>query len=140
MKTMMKLAGAFALMLTGTTLAHAGLDCSGPRGGWRVQTSDSWTGSDKLTHMAVSAPFGALGADVMRDTNHPVIYGTLLGTALGFAKEVFDGTCRSSGFSYKDLAADAVGSLIGASLTHWAIMYQRNQHGMTVGLRYSTDF
>jgi putative lipoprotein len=140
MKTMLKRAGVFVLMVTGSSVAHAAFDCSGSHGGWRVQTADSWTGSDKLEHMGVSAPFGALGAYVTRDTDHPVIYGTLLGATPGLAKEIIDGTCRSDGFSYKDLTADVVGSLIGASLTHWAIMYQRDQHSTTVGLRYSTVF
>ncbi|BAN21877.1 hypothetical protein [Caballeronia insecticola] len=136
----MKQMGALALTMTASSLAHAGLDCSGSHGGWRMQTSDDWTGSDKLVHLAASAPFGALGAYLTRDTAHPVIYGTLIGTAPGFAKEVLDGTCRTDGFSYKDLAADALGALIGASVTHWAIMYQRNAHSMTVGLRYSNTF
>jgi putative lipoprotein len=140
MKTMMKRAGVFALMVTGTSLAHAGLDCSGSRGGWRVQTNDSWTGSDKLAHLGVSAPFGALGAYLTRDTDHPVIYGALIGTTPGLAKEIFDGTCRSDGFSYKDLAADTLGAFVGASLTHWAVLYQRDAHSMTLGVRYSSRF
>ncbi|SAL25826.1 lipoprotein [Caballeronia peredens] len=136
----MKQMGALALTMTASSIAHAGLDCSGSHGGWRMQTSDDWTGSDKLVHLVASAPFGALGAYLTRDTEHPVIYGTLIGTAPGFAKEILDGTCRTDGFSYKDLAADALGALIGASLTHWAIMYQRNAHSMTIGLKYSSRF
>lgn len=136
----MKQAGALALTLTASSLAHAGLDCGGSRGGWRMQTSDSWTGSDKLAHMAVSAPFGALGGYLTRDSEHPIVYGTLIGTGPGLVKEIVDGTCRTDGFSYKDLAADALGAWIGASVTHWAITYQRSPHGMTVRLSYRDRF
>ncbi len=120
MKFTGKQAGALALTMTACTVAHAGFDCSGSRGGWRVQTSDNWTGTDKLEHFAASAPFGAFGAYLTRDTGHPVIYGTLIGSTPGLVKEVIDGTCRSDGFSYKkDLTADVLGSLVGTSLTHW---------------------
>ncbi|WP_109483398.1 hypothetical protein [Paraburkholderia sp. C35] len=132
--------GALALMLAASTAAHAGFDCSGSHGGWRLQTSDSWTGTDKLEHFAVSAPFGALGAYLMRDTEHPIVYGTLIGTLPGFAKEMIDGTCRTDGFSYKDLAADTLGALTGAALTHWMITYNRTPHGTTIGLAYRNRF
>lgn len=140
MKKAMKQAGLLALLTAACSIAHANWDCSGSRSGWRVQTSDSWTGSDKLEHFAVSAPFGALGAYLTRDTLHPVVYGTLIGTVPGFAKEMLDGTCNTSGFSYKDLAADALGALVGASLTHWAIMYHRDARNTTVGLIYNDRF
>ena len=82
MTTTIRHASVLALLLAASSAAHAGLDCSGSRGGWRVQSSDSWTGGDKLTHFAVSAPFGALGAYLARDTQHPVVYGTLIGTVV----------------------------------------------------------
>lgn len=85
-------------------------------------------------------PFGALGAYMTRDTQHPIVYGTLIGTLPGLAKEVIDGTCSTDGFSYKDLAADALGSLTGAALTHWAILYRRNAHSTTIGLAYRNSF
>ena len=140
MTTTIRQAGALALMLAASSAAHAGFDCSGSHGGWRMQSSDSWTGTDKLKHFAVSAPFGALGAYLTRDTDHPIVYGTLLGTVPGLAKEVIDGTCSTDGFSYKDLAADALGALTGAALAHWAITFHRNAHGATVGLAYSNRF
>jgi len=129
-----------ALALAASTAAHAGFDCSGTHSGWRVQNSDSWTGTDKLAHFAVSAPFGALGAYITRDTAHPVIYGALLGTVPGLVKETIDGTCTTDGFSYKDLTADAVGALTGALLANWAITYNRNARGTTIGLAYHNHF
>src|ERR1700742_4015647 len=97
---------SLAIMLAASAAAHADVDCDGGRGGYRLQTSDGWFQSDKLEHFAVSAPFGALGAYLTRDTEHPVIYGTLIGAIPGLIKEGIDGTCRTGGFSYKDLAAD----------------------------------
>jgi putative lipoprotein len=132
--------GVLAVLLGGTPVAHASFDCSTSHGGWRVTSSDSWTGSDKIEHFAVSAPLGALGGYLARDTAHPVIYGTLLGTVPGLAKEVVDGTCRSDGFSYKDLTADLLGALVGASFAHWAITYQRDARNTTMGVRYSSTF
>lgn len=133
-------AAVLVMALAASTAAHAGFDCSQSRSGWRVQNSDSWTGTDKLEHFAVSAPFGALGAYLMRDTEHPVIYGTLIGTVPGLMKETFDGTCPTDGFSYKDLTADAVGALTGALLSNWAITWSRSAHGTTIGLAYHNRF
>jgi putative lipoprotein len=129
-----------ATMLTVSAAAHADIDCNGGRGGYRMQTSDSWFHSDKLKHFAVSAPFGALGAYLTRDTEHPVIYGTLIGTIPGLIKEGIDGTCRGGGFSYKDLIADVAGALTGALLTNWAITYSRDGRSRTVAISYSRRF
>lgn len=130
----------FALIMVTSTAVQAGVDCSGSRGGFRLQTSDSWFGADKLEHFAVSAPFGALGAYLARDSEHPVVYGTLIGTVPGFLKEILDGTCRSSGFSYKDLTSDVAGALTGALLGNWAISYSRDARGQTIGIAYHTRF
>ncbi|MEM5314236.1 hypothetical protein [Paraburkholderia sp. JHI869] len=129
-----------ALVVATSTAVQAGVDCNSSRGGFRFQTSDSWFGEDKLKHFAVSSPFGALGAYLMRDTEHPVLYGTLIGVAPGFLKEMIDGTCRSSGFSYKDLTADVAGALTGALLGNWAISYSRDARGQTVHIAYHTRF
>lgn len=129
-----------ALLITASAAAHAGFDCSGSHGGFRMQTSDSWVGTDKLEHFGVSAPFGALGGWLMRDTAHPAIYGALLGTVPGLVKETIDGTCRTDGFSYKDLFADAVGAFSGAWLAHWAITWSSSVRGKTIGVRYDDTF
>lgn len=132
-----RLCAAALLMVSAT--AHADLQCSGSRGGFRFE-SDSWVGTDKLEHFAVSAPFGALGGWLTRDTDHPVVYGTLMGTVPGFALQVLDGTCPTGGFSYKDLFADALGALTGAWLSHWAVTYSREPRGRTIGLQYDNTF
>lgn len=119
--------------------AHADLECSATRSGFRLE-SDSWTGTDKLEHFGVSVPFGAAGGWLTRDTDHPVIYGTLIGTVPGLALQILDGTCPTGGFSYKDLFADALGALTGAWLAHWAVTYARGSHSQTFGLRYDNVF
>jgi uncharacterized protein YfiM (DUF2279 family) len=96
----------------GRVSAHADLTCSTARSGFRVE-SDSWVGTDKLEHFAVSAPFGAFGGWLTRDTDHPVIYGTLIGTVPELGLQLLDGTCPTGGFSYNDLFAGALGALTG---------------------------
>jgi len=128
-----------ALLIILSASAHADLECSTTRSGFRFE-SDSWVGSDKLEHFAVSVPLGAAGGWLMRDTDHPVVYGTLIGTVPGLALQVLNGTCPTGGFSYKDLFADALGALTGAWLAHWAVTYSRDSHSRTFGLRYDNAF
>ena len=130
---------SIVLLIICSTSARAGLDCSTTRSGFRFE-SDSWTGTDKLEHFAVSVPFGAAGGWLMRETDHPVVYGTLIGTVPGLALQILNGTCPTAGFSYKDLFADALGSLAGAWLTHWAVSWSRDSHSRTIGLRYNNVF
>ena len=50
------------MLLSASSTVYAGFDCSGGRGGFRMQTDDAWFGDDKLKHFGVSVPFGGLGA------------------------------------------------------------------------------
>jgi putative lipoprotein len=130
-----------AMLLATSPAANAGFDCNTSHGGFRLQTSDAWFGADKAEHFGVSLPFGSIGAYLARDSEHPVIYGTLIGSVPGLIKEGIDGTCRSDGFSYKDLTADVVGAFMGAVLAGWAITYERNNaHSRTIGIAYTTRF
>lgn len=86
---------AALMLLPASAAAYADFDCSGGRGGFRMQTNDAWFGRDKLKH------FGGLGAWLARDTEHPVIHGALIDTLPGLIKEGIDGTCRNDGFSYR---------------------------------------
>ena len=128
-----------ALLIMASGAAHADLTCDGSYGGFRFE-HDSWTGTDKLEHFAVSVPFGALGGWITRDTDHPVIYGTLIGTVPGLMLQTLNGFCSTGGFSYKDLTANALGALTGAWLAHWAITYSRDSLSRTVGVRYDNVF
>lgn len=128
-----------AVLLVISVCAHADLQCSDTRGGFRFE-SDSWTGTDKLEHFGVSVPFGAIGGRLTRDTDHPVVYGTLIGTVPGLALQILDGTCPNGGFSYKDLFADTLGALTGAWLAHWAVTYWHDSRSKTIGLQYNDTF
>jgi putative lipoprotein len=130
-----------ALALALSSGVHAAIDdCHTSRGGFRTTVNGSWTSSGSLEEFSLSVPFGALGGWLMRDTAHPVVYGTLIGSVPGFAKQVFDGTCRGDAFKYKDFASGVVGALTGALLTHWVIDYNRGPHGTTVGVNYKNAF
>lgn len=99
---------------------------------------DSWSGKDKLQHFGLSIPLGMLGTHMARNSSNPVLYGTLIGTAPGLVKELLDARCQGSGFSYKDLTADVLGSLSGAYLGNMYITYQnKGEKQLTVGYRTS---
>ena len=75
---------------------------------------------DKQKHMAISVPFGAMGGLICSEkkswelTRWQVIAcGTFLGMIPGLIKEAKD-EANYGGWSNKDLAADAIGSFIGA--------------------------
>lgn len=73
--------------------------------------ADSWTTPDKPKHVAVSAAMASAGVAVGL-TERQAFAASL---AVGFAKEVHDATRRGgTGFSTKDLAADALGAYLGA--------------------------
>jgi putative lipoprotein len=130
-----------ALALALSSGAHAAIDdCHTDHAGFRTTMSGNWFDTGGLESFGLSVPLGAAGTWFMRDTDHPVVYGTLIGSVPGFAKQVFDGTCRSDAFKYKEVVASAIGALTGAWLTHWAIDYSRDRRGTTVGLDYTKPF
>lgn len=116
-------AAAFALVLHGTAHADSGLHAS--------PSSESWTGTDKRIHFAVSFVAGVAAANAL--PNEPV---KAFGYAMipGTIKEVLDAS--GSGFSYKDMAADALGAALGVAGTHWLI---KRANGTTV-VAYHTAF
>lgn len=137
LKHSLGLALAFGLSCS----AHAAIDdCHTGRGGFRTTMVGSWTQTGSLEEFGLSVPIGAFGGWLMRDTAHPVIYGTLIGSVPGIAKQVFDGTCRGDAFKYKEVVAGVVGALTGAWFTHWAVDYNRGPHGTTVGINYKDSF
>ena len=89
---------AFALMTLCTT-AHA----------------DDWTGPDKVKHFGVSFALGA-GAQMILPEDKPVA-AFAMAMMPGLAKELSDSRKGGSGFSVKDLAADAAGAALGVYVT-----------------------
>jgi putative lipoprotein len=71
--------------------------------------ADSFTTPDKAAHLAGSAMLGAV-ATIITDNDQAAF---ALALAPGFAKEVYDSRRGGTGFSWRDLAADALGAYIG---------------------------
>ncbi|ACG60362.1 gp40 putative lipoprotein [Iodobacter phage PhiPLPE] len=79
--------------------------------------ADDWTGDDKNKHFSGSAALGVAASLAFKDSEHPVIYPFAAVLAIGLAKEIRDEVAPAgSGFSYKDLAADALGAALGVSI------------------------
>ena len=79
--------------------------------------SDSWTGQDKVKHFGVSAPMGLLGAKFAgptASTAERVMYGALIGSLPGIAKELTDLRTPGATPSMKDMAFNVAGAAIGA--------------------------
>lgn len=86
-----------------------------------VTGGDNWFGRDKFKHFFASAyltGFGAaLGQQVFdRDKQTGSRYGAIFGISMGLGKEMVDRYGRHQIFSWKDLAADALGVLFGLFL------------------------
>jgi putative lipoprotein len=96
-----------------------------------AQAQDKWNGPDKAMHLGVSFVLGFAAGNQWPD-NKPLAFGVAM--IPGVLKEVSDrGT---TGFSGKDLVADAVGAALGVYTAHWLIT--RSQ-GKTV-VAYRADF
>lgn len=84
-----------------------------------VPTTDHWNGEDKVLHCALSITMAATATVSfnLAGLDSPALLGFAASMAVGVAKELKDAFTESgSGFSYKDLAADAVGSALGISV------------------------
>ena len=81
---------------------------------WAAAASaqDRWAGADKPKHVAVSAFSAVVVESLFAQTLHPV---ERFGLAMlpGVAKELADMRRGGSGFSSKDLVADAIGVASG---------------------------
>ena len=71
---------------------------------------DNWNGPDKKLHFAVSAVLGLAAVSQWPD-NKPKAFAIAM--IPGFLKEVSDAQSGGSGFSRKDLVADALGAAFG---------------------------
>lgn len=93
--------------------------------------ADEWTGSDKTLHLGVSFVVG-FAAGNQWPNNKPLAFGVAM--IPGVLKEISDR--KTTGFSGKDLVADAVGAALGVYTAHWILT--RNQ-GKTI-VAYQTEF
>ena len=78
--------------------------------------ADEWHGKDKQLHLVGGAAIAAAVTAGTRNEWH----GFLAGTASGLLKEVYDSTGRGH-VSAKDAAVTALGALLGAKFTGWAL-------------------
>ena len=89
--------------------------------------ADEWTGDDKNKHFVGSAALGVVASVAFKDSDHPVLYPMAAVLAVGLAKEIRDEVAPAgSGFSYKDLAADALGAALGVAVGNGVIYVTRN--------------
>ena len=95
--------------------------------------ADSWRGEDKAMHLGVSYVMGF--AAINQWPNEPA---KAFGVAMipGVLKEVLDAQKGGTGFSGKDLVADAIGAALGVATGHWLISKQ----GDKVVVSYRTTF
>ncbi len=99
-------------------------------------SNESWTGGDKTKHFAVSAALGAGSYALTEETEHPFLYAVGLAMVPGVAKEVYDARSGGTGFSHKDLAADLLGAVVGASIGNAIVSF----NGENVSLSYTGHF
>lgn len=94
-------------------------------------SADEWTGEDKKQHFIGSAAMAAVASVAFKDSDHPVLYPFAASLSVGLAKELLDSTGGGSGFSYKDLAADALGAALGVAVGNGVIYATRNTINFT---------
>jgi uncharacterized protein YfiM (DUF2279 family) len=82
-----------------------------------ASAADDWNGSDKAQHFALSAVFGTLSA--MHFENKLTAFGVAM--LPGLLKEMHDDSQAGNQFSGKDLAADALGAVVGVHFGHWIV-------------------
>lgn len=103
-------------------------------------SSPSYAENNEALHIAVSAATGYAAETFIHnkvDTNaERIIYGTLLGTAPGLAKELIDDE-----FSERDMAANLVGAFIGSYIgtrlnRNLTVNVQKQNDGYMLGFVY----
>ncbi len=79
-----------------------------------IDDSNDWLQMDKFGHVMSSYFVGRLGADVLNwsgvSKKNQLIYGSTLGFTFLTAVEIFDGYSKEWGFSWSDIASNAVGT------------------------------
>jgi putative lipoprotein len=102
----------------------------------------SFAEDNEALHFGLSAIFGAAGESFVHyhtqsGTAERIVYGTLLGSLPGLAKELSDGSQGDDSFSGSDMAANVAGALVGsviANLVNDRIQVSINPERETVSL------
>ena len=97
------------------------------------QAQDTWTGPDKKLHFGGSFVFG-LAAGFQFPNNKPLAFGLAL--VPGLAKELMDAQKGGTGFSHKDMVANALGAALGVYTSGWLVTHTRG----TTMVNYTKEF
>ena len=85
--------------------------------------SDSWFSRDKAHHFLTSAFLTTAGYYYSRELNNFSNFksqqnGMCFSLSLGLIKEIRDGLQKRNSFSWKDLVADILGTVVGVALVY----------------------
>lgn len=94
---------------------------------------DTWGGKDKAMHFGVSFVVG-LAAGSQWPDNKPLAFGVAM--IPGLVKELSDSGRGGTGFSGKDMVANAVGAALGVYTGSWMV----TRHRGTTIVAYTTTF
>lgn len=92
---------------------------------------------DKKQHFIAGAVISAGATYFTYETEHPIIYATLVGTGAGLAKEIYDSRSGGTGFDGRDLAATAIGAYTGALIGYGVGFYVTDK---SAGITYHHSF
>ena len=98
-----------------------------------TKPADSWSGSDKKMHLGVSFVLG-MATGAQWPDNKPLAFGVAM--IPGLLKEASDAGKGGTGFSAKDLVANAVGVALGITTVHFLV---KRDNGTTT-VAYTTSF
>lgn len=101
--------------------------------GSAAQAQDTWTGPDKKLHVAGSFAVGVVAGIYVQD-NKPLAFG--LAMVPGTVKELLDARQGGTGFSGKDMVANALGAALGVYASSWLVTYAKG----TTRVSYATTF
>jgi len=97
-------------------------------------------------HMGLSTVFGALGETVLHHntnlgTTGRIVYGTIIGTVPGFAKEVIDSTHHDNYFDASSVAYDALAAFIGSVVANYVnnriqVGIEKRREGAIISIGY----
>jgi putative lipoprotein len=106
--------GKYVVVLAALCLLNIG--CAGLR---RCGPDDTWFGHDKAKHLFATAAISATATTIAaqdRDRDEAAAIGFGTAMAVGLGKEAYDLHVKETCWSWRDLAWDALGASLGATL------------------------
>jgi len=105
------------------------LSLNAQAGPWNDTSSQGWTGVDKAAHASVEFVLGTTASVMLPEDNKTKAFA--LAFSVGLAKEAYDTRKGGSGWSNKDLVADAVGAYLGVQIGHKLRVYATKRGNCT---------